>query len=122
MSDPAKIARSCKALAHTRRVLLFEALAREPGLGQSYRALQKALKMPENSLVHHLDVMERGGLVHRRRDGSEVHVLLTPNALLQTLVAAGLTARQAVPPPQRTKRTAALSRKPRRSRPEALGA
>ncbi len=62
MALAASYALACKAVAHPRRVRIFQLLATDPGDGVSCLALRTALRMPETSLGHHLGVMTRCGL------------------------------------------------------------
>ncbi len=81
MSTDQSIARSFNALAHPRRVRLFRLLVEALECGNSVTELQNATGYEKAALLHHLLVMERAGLVSRRRKGSRVVQALTPGAV-----------------------------------------
>lgn len=69
------------ALAHPRRVRLFRLLAEHPELGRSVTELQQATGYKDAPLLHHLRVLERAGLITRRRTGNTVAHVLRPVSL-----------------------------------------
>lgn len=75
------LARNFKALAHPRRMLIFQLLASQPEAGDSLDRLRQATRLRYSSLVHHLREMERCGLVRRRRRGPEVAYRLVTDEL-----------------------------------------
>ena len=88
-------ARAFLALSHPRRIRLLRILAEEPETGRNTRQLFTRAAMPEASFRHHLQIMERAGLVIRRRKGPEVSVRLTPLALKAAMASAGRLIRDA---------------------------
>ena len=75
------VATAFTALAHPRRVRLFRLLAEHPELGRSVSQLQQATGFKDAPLLHHLRVLERAGVVLRRRTGSTVAHVLKPGPL-----------------------------------------
>jgi DNA-binding transcriptional ArsR family regulator len=72
MINDDRIANAFSALAHPRRVRLFRLLCEQPELGLSMISLQTATGIKDAPLLHHLRIMERAGLVTRRRTGAFV--------------------------------------------------
>lgn len=68
-------------LAHPRRARLYRLLSIEPEAGRSFSALMAASGYSKNPLEHHLAVMEKGGLIRRRRRGQVMTFRLDPRAL-----------------------------------------
>ena len=81
MSSDQTIATAFNALAHPRRVFLFRLLVEHPELGRSVTELQRATGFKDAPLLHHLRVLERAGLIRRRRTGSTVTHALKPATL-----------------------------------------
>lgn len=82
------LARNFKALAHPRRAMIFQLLARQPDAGDSLDRLRQATRLRLSSLVHHLREMERCGLIRRRRHGGEVAYRIVTGELNAALGAA----------------------------------
>jgi len=102
------LARAFKTLSHPRRARLFRLLAERPELGRSLGTLERATRIKETPLIHHLREMERGGLLLRRRTGATVAHVLTPAALTLALDEVG-----------RLAGAASGARRPSRSAPAA---
>jgi DNA-binding IclR family transcriptional regulator len=79
------LARSLRALAHPRRVLLFRLLTSQPETGDSLDALVQASQLSTSSAVHHLREMERCGIVTRHRRGVFMTYRLTPGSFTMAL-------------------------------------
>ncbi len=84
-SENQNIATSLKALAHPRRMAIFQLLAAQPGAALSFQSLQSATKLQTTTLVHHLREMERAWLLARKRKGTEAYYRLTPQSLLTSM-------------------------------------
>ncbi|MCB1356110.1 MAG: winged helix-turn-helix transcriptional regulator [Maritimibacter sp.] len=97
MSTDQTIARSFNALAHPRRVRLFRLLIETPERGTSVTALQIATGFEKAALLHHLTVMERAGLITRRRRGSSVAQAITPGPLAAAMAEVTSLTRSATP-------------------------
>jgi DNA-binding transcriptional ArsR family regulator len=81
MQSDQAVAAAFTALAHPRRVRLFRLLVEHPELGRSVKQLQRATGYKDAPLLHHLRVLERSGLILRRRTGSTVAHVLKPGSL-----------------------------------------
>ena len=81
MTADETIALAYNALAHPRRARLFRLLSIEPEAGRSFGSLLLATGFAKAALKHHIDVMEKGGLIRRRRHGNFVAFVLTPGSL-----------------------------------------
>lgn len=81
MTNDDRIATAFSALAHPRRVRLFRLLCEQPELGSSMNSLQAATGFKDAPLLHHLRIMERAGLITRRRTGAFVRHALKPAQL-----------------------------------------
>jgi DNA-binding HxlR family transcriptional regulator len=68
--SPEKLADTLNALAHKRRVLIFRTLQKDADTGRSFAHLAKSTGLCDSSLTHHLRVLERSGLVQRRKKGA----------------------------------------------------
>jgi DNA-binding transcriptional ArsR family regulator len=82
MTKDDRIATTFTALAHPRRVRLFRLLCEQPELGQSLLSLQRATGYKDAPLIHHLRIMERAGLITRRRTGATMHHSVSPGRLI----------------------------------------
>jgi DNA-binding transcriptional ArsR family regulator len=69
MKNKIDISRTFNALAHKRRVILFELLLNHPKKSLAFGQLQQLSKIPEAPLAHHLRVLEKGGLIRRKVKG-----------------------------------------------------
>ena len=69
MKNKNDISRTFNALAHKRRVLLFELLLKHPQKSMAFGQLQGLSKIPDAPLAHHLRVLETGGLIRRKVKG-----------------------------------------------------
>lgn len=76
------------ALAHPRRARLFRLLVETPEAGRSFTALMAASGYRKTPLAHHLKIMERGGLLRRKRIGNAMTYLLTPGPLVAAIAEA----------------------------------
>ena len=79
------------------RCILLATIGRESGLGVTPARLARVLELPRGTVAHHLNVLEREGLVLRRpqniHDGRRVAVVLTAKgATAVARTAAALTA------------------------------
>jgi DNA-binding HxlR family transcriptional regulator len=73
MENINQISQSFKALAHKRRVLLFN----KNGPKQlSFGQLQKMSRIPVAPLTHHLAFLEKGGLIQRQPKGAHTYFAL----------------------------------------------
>ncbi|GKY86732.1 ArsR/SmtB family transcription factor [Sinisalibacter aestuarii] len=81
MTNDERIAAAFTALSHPRRVHLFRLLCEQPELGRSLLSLRRATGYKEAPLIHHLRVMERAGLICRKRTGATMRHSLTPGRL-----------------------------------------
>lgn len=68
------------ALAHPRRMLVFDALVAEPE-GLSFGALLERTSLSISTLNHHLKPMKTAHFVATRRKGKEMIYRLNPDAL-----------------------------------------
>lgn len=57
-----------KALSHLTRLRIFFHLVRQGVGGDSVGSIQKAVKIPWPTLSHHLDILQRAGLLTSRRE------------------------------------------------------
>ena len=64
-----EIANSFAALGHKSRVALFLQLLARANSGFRFGELQELCKIPASTLSHHLNEMERGGIIERRPAG-----------------------------------------------------
>jgi len=100
MTQDDHIATAFNALAHPRRVRLFRLLCERPEAGRSLLTLQHATGYKDAPLRHHLSVMERAGLIRRRRTGTTVLHMLAPGQLAGAMRAVDAL-RTAAPTPAR---------------------
>jgi DNA-binding transcriptional ArsR family regulator len=98
MSENDRIAAAYLALAHPRRVRLFRLLCEQPETGRSMLGLQRATGFKDAPLLHHLRIMERAGLVTRRRTGATVLHRLTPGPLVRAMREVDMLQKSAQPP------------------------
>mgnify|MGYP002623918874 FL=1 len=76
---------SFKTLAHPRRARIFKLLAERPELGHNLLSLKLATRLSDRVLDHHLRIMERAGLLRRRRKGAETQLILQTAALMRAI-------------------------------------
>jgi len=76
----ASLANVINALAHRSRILVFRTMLGNPSSGNSFAELAMATKLCDSSLIHHLRVMEQGGVIKRRKIGAvtEYKLALSP--------------------------------------------
>jgi ArsR family transcriptional regulator, arsenate/arsenite/antimonite-responsive transcriptional repressor len=67
--EPATVINALAALAQEHRLALFRILVQAGEEGMAAGAIANALKTPASSLSFHLTMMERAGLIQRRRSG-----------------------------------------------------
>ena len=79
-AERARVAAAMNALAHQRRVLIFEILRSAPN-GLPYGGLLELTGLSLSTLNHHLRPMRAAGLVVTRRKGHEVIYRLAVEAL-----------------------------------------
>lgn len=72
-------------LAHPRRMRLFRLLVDQPEAGRSFSTLAAVSGYRKTALAHHLEVMERGGLLRRRQIGNAMTFQLTPGRLVTAM-------------------------------------
>jgi len=101
VTTDAKFAASFKTLAHPRRARLFRLLVTDPEAGRSFTALMSASGYRKAPLSHHLDIMERGGLIRRHRIGNAMTFMLTPGPLSAAMADAQRLASHATGPTRR---------------------
>ena len=77
VAERARVAAAMNALAHQRRVVIFEIL-RNAADGLPYGALLERAGLSLSTLNHHLGPMRAAGLVVTRRKGHEVIYRLAP--------------------------------------------
>lgn len=73
------------ALAHPRRMRLFRLLVDQPEAGRSSSTLATRSGYRRTALAHHLEIMERGGLLRRKRIGNAMTFQLTPGRLVAAM-------------------------------------
>ncbi len=82
------LALAFNTLAHPRRARLFRLLVDTPEAGTSFTAMMSASGYRKTPLAHHLDIMERGGLIRRHRKGNAMTFMLTPGPLVSAMTQA----------------------------------
>jgi DNA-binding HxlR family transcriptional regulator len=76
MENLNQISQCFKALAHKRRVLLFNLLLKHEPKKLSFGDLQKLSRIPVAPLTHHLAFLEKGGLIYRQTKGAHTYFVL----------------------------------------------
>lgn len=76
MENLNQISQCFKALAHKRRVLLFELLLKNRQKKLSFGQLQTMSRIPVGPLTHHLAFLEKGGLIYRQTKGAHTYFAL----------------------------------------------
>lgn len=95
--DEERIAEAMAALGSVARLRIFRLLVRAGEPGFTVGTVQRRTGMPASTLAHHLDALERAGLMQRRRSGREVRcVVCFPfvRELMDHLVAACCSERE----------------------------
>lgn len=59
---------ACKALSHLTRLRIFFHLVKQGADGDSVGNIQQAVNVPGPTLSHHLDILQRAGLLTSRRE------------------------------------------------------
>ena len=68
MQPEPKHAEAFKALSHPTRLNIFFYLVKQGGEGDSVGNIQAAVHVPGPTLSHHLDLLQRAGLLTSRRE------------------------------------------------------
>ncbi len=76
MENKYLVSQCFKALAHKRRVILFDLLLKHDPKKLSFGELQKLSRIPVASLAHHLIFLEKGGLIYRQTKGAHTYFTL----------------------------------------------
>lgn len=71
-------ARYFAAFAHPRRLLICEHLEAAGPRGIGFQHLMQKTRLKASTLSHHLDRMDRGGILSRRQKGRETVISLRP--------------------------------------------
>ena len=71
-------ARYFAAFAHPRRLLICEHLEAAGRRGMGFQYLMRKTRLKASTLSHHLERMDRGGILHRRQNGRETWFSLRP--------------------------------------------
>ncbi|HCQ66387.1 MAG TPA: hypothetical protein DIU07_15095 [Rhodobacteraceae bacterium] len=101
MTIDERLATAFNTLAHPRRARLFRLLVSNPEAGRSFTALMSATGYRKTPLSHHLEIMERGGLIRRQRIGNAMTFMLTPGPLSAAMTDAQRQASRATGPARR---------------------
>jgi len=101
MSADATLALAFNTLAHPRRAHLFRLLVESPEAGRSFTAMMSASGYRKTPLAHHLEIMERGGLIRRSRKGNAMTYMLRPGPLVSAMTTANGLVDHALGPARR---------------------
>jgi len=102
MQSDQTLAEAFNALAHPRRIRLFRLLNENPEIGRSVGTLQQVTGFQKAALLHHLRVLERAGLLARRRSASTTAHILKPGPLTAAIGEVQRLSAKAKPAPGHT--------------------
>jgi len=75
------LAQILNTLSHKRRVKIFRILFENAGTGTQFATLEARARIPHSSLIHHLRVMQAGGLLTRHSVGARTIYRLSLSSL-----------------------------------------
>lgn len=85
MKTDSDLATLFAALAHPSRVAILRDLLAHANQGRQFGELSKDLLIPASTLTHHLNEMEKAGILNRETQGRATRLGLNLDALAQAL-------------------------------------